>query len=55
MRHAERKPSYKLQKYVFCSVLYSFVLNDTTDGGTFFQAFREARRRFQNREVFSII
>lgn len=36
MRHVEREPSSKLLKYVFCSVLYSFVLNDPTDGGTFF-------------------
>lgn len=36
VRHAEREPSSKLLKYVFCSVLHSFVLNDPTDGGTFF-------------------
>lgn len=52
MRHIEIEPSYKLQKYVFHSVLYSFVLNDATDGGTFFQVFGEARLRFQSREVF---
>lgn len=55
MRHVEREASYKFQKYVFCSVLYPFVLNDTTDGGTFFQVFREARLRFQGRHIFSVI
>lgn len=46
MRHVEREPSYKLQKYLFCSVLYSFVLNYAIDGDIFFQD------RFQSREDF---
>lgn len=55
MRHREKESPYKLQKYVFHGVLYSFVLNDTMDGGTFFQDFREAQLRFQRRGIFSVI
>lgn len=34
MRCAGSEPPFKLLKYVFCSVLQSFVLNDPTDGHT---------------------
>lgn len=52
MRCAGSETSFKLLKYVFCSVLYFFVLNDPTDGCTFFQVFREDRLQFQSRDVF---
>lgn len=36
-------------------VCYTLVLNDATDGSTFFQVFREARLSFQSRGVFCVI
>lgn len=54
IRHVQREQSSKLVKYIFCSVLYSFILNDLTGGGSFFQHFREARLRFQSRNISDV-
>lgn len=51
----QSKTSTVLLKYIFCSVLCFLVLNDPTDGGSFFQIHREARLRFQSRDVISDI